>query len=111
MLYVMGTFCSRLIGVMYVSKIDPTMIRIGHMNFWGQREDQIFKRDEIIPFSELQDNVSDVYVNIKFYSDMDAKLHLCLRYGTVYNKLEFENVFGQTAGMVIRSKPTDKTRN
>ncbi|CAL8094525.1 unnamed protein product [Orchesella dallaii] len=105
MLYVMGTICSRLIGAMYVSKTDSSLIRIGHMNFWGKREDQIFNRNEIVPFSEIPDNVSDIYVNVKFYSDPDNKLHLSVRYGTIYNKVKFEEIFGKVDGLKITAVP------
>lgn len=110
MLYVIGRFCSRLIGVLYVSKNDSNLVRVAHLNFWGKREDQIVSKTDFIPFSELPDNVSDIYVNIGFYSDPSEKLHMCVRYGTVYEKDEFEEIFGGHSELSITSKGDDKIK-
>lgn len=105
MLYIMGKFCSRLIGIIYVSKEDDNLLRIAHLNFWGKREDQYFSKTDVTPFSELQDDVSDVYVNLRFYSDPDATLSLCVRHGTVYNKNAFEEIFGSHTCLDTETRP------
>lgn len=100
----MGQFCSRLIGILYVSRKDPSIARVAHLNFWGKREDQIIAKKDFVPFSELDDNMKDAYINVKFYSDPEAKLHLSLRLGTVYNVEKFEELFGSEYGVIFTKK-------
>jgi len=91
----MGNFFSRLIGVIYVTDADPDIVRIAHMTFWGNRKDEIYTKNELVPFSDLPDSTRDIYIHIKTYSDPESKLYLSLKYGEIHDKLELENIFGQ----------------
>lgn len=108
MLYVMGNFCSKLVGIVYVSKTDRSLVRVAHMNFWGMRQDLFFNKSDFVPLSELPDNAMDAYVNVKFYSDPDFQLRISFRYGQVFDKEQFEQIFGSASGIYLKQISAEK---
>jgi hypothetical protein len=100
----MGNFFSKLVGIIYVTDQDPDIVRISHMTFWGTRKDEIYMKSDIIPFSELPDNISDTYINLKTYSDPANSLHLTIKHGTIYDAERFYDIFGHDPDLIIKKK-------
>jgi hypothetical protein len=112
MLYIMGSFFSRLIGVIYVSEKEPNLVRIAHMTFWGTRQDDVFTKLDLMPFSELPDHVQDVYIHVATYSDPHHPMFLSLKYGSVLDKEEFEGIFGTIPGLrIVKEMRKKKSRS
>lgn len=92
MLYIMGEFFRRFVGILYLSK-DQQTLKVAHLTFWGNRRDKIMPVSDVLPFSELTDRPSDVYFKLRRYSCQDT-FNVCLRYGGVINREKVEAVFG-----------------
>jgi len=106
----MGNFFSRLIGFVYISKDDPEAVRIAHMTFWGNRKDEYYKKTDFVPFSDLPDNVSDIYIHVKVYDQPKSTMYISLKYGYVLDKEQFEEVFGGISELVVTQKSTNSKR-
>lgn len=93
MLYVMGEFFRKFIGAIYYSE-QRNVIRISHLSFFGKRKEVFLPLKDLVPLSELDDNVSDVYIKIKRYSTENFNLLLSLKFGGIEDKQYFTTVFG-----------------
>ncbi|CAC5423520.1 unnamed protein product [Mytilus coruscus] len=92
-LYYISMYIQNITGIIGVNE-DMTKVMISHLNFWGKREDEIFKRKEIVPFSDSGEDVkSDIYKMITFFSN-DQKFYLFVNRGEVVDREKFENIFG-----------------
>ena len=93
MLGIMGEFFRKLIGFVYM---DPKtdMVKIAHLNFWGNRKDILCHLNDIVPPSDLGENTSDAYVKIKLENSSIPYLFLSLKYGLVENKELFDRLMG-----------------
>ena len=92
LLGVMGEYFRKLVGIVYVNP-DTSQVKIAHLNFWGNRENIICSLDDIIPFSDLGDDVKDIYVRIRFYNK-PFSFNMSIRYGLIVNPELFKKVFG-----------------
>ncbi|KAL7639163.1 UNVERIFIED_CONTAM: hypothetical protein RMT77_010697 [Armadillidium vulgare] len=93
MLYIMGEFFRKFIGAIYYSE-QQKMVRISHLSFFGKRKEINVPLEDLVPFSELDDDVTNIYIKIKRYSTEKFNLLLCLRFGGVEDKKYFATVFG-----------------
>lgn len=92
MLYVMSSFFRRMIGLISTNQ-DSTIVKISHMNFWGQRVNILVPTESIVPFSEYESNPGDIFVKFLRY-DTDTHLYMSLKFGGIIDKEKFSNVFG-----------------
>lgn len=92
LLYVAGNFFRRLVGLVALSN-DERTVRISRLTFWGNRHDIYVAPDEIVPLGEYEDNFSDAYAKLRFYSTPDV-LYMFLRYGAIVDRSIFAKVFG-----------------
>ena len=92
MLCWMSYFFRRLVGILYVNE-SGTMLRVAHLTFWGRRQDTYCAVSDMIPLSESEEQVQDVFVRIQQYSGKQT-FYLTLRYGRILDKERFSQVFG-----------------
>jgi hypothetical protein len=92
-LYAISRYIQQIIGMISVNE-DMSKVMISHLSFWGKRVDEVYKTEEIVPFSETgEDQVYDIYRKMAFFNN-DKSLYLFLTGGKVYNKEKFESIFG-----------------
>jgi hypothetical protein len=49
---------------------DMSKVMISHLSFWGKRVDEVYKTEEIVPFSETgEDQVYDIYRKMTFFNN------------------------------------------
>ena len=92
MLYVMGEFFRRLVGLLYLHR-DGSRLKVAHLTFWGGRTDTVLPVADLVPFSELKDSPDDVYFTLRRYSSPET-FYVSLRYGGVTSRQKLETVFG-----------------
>lgn len=92
MLYVAGNLFSRVIGFIY---IDPQQqqVKIAHLNFWGNREEEIVDISDIMPVSDTNDRLSTPFIRIERLSEIGRVYYVTTRYGDVKDRDAFEEVF------------------
>ncbi|XP_021040306.1 transmembrane protein 186 [Mus caroli] len=95
MLCWMSHFFRRLVGILYVNE-SGTLLRVAHLTFWGWRQDTYCAVSDMIPLSESQERVQDVFVRIQQYSGKQT-FYLTLRYGRILDRERFAQVFGTLA--------------
>ena len=92
LLYFAGNFFRRIVGLVALSS-DEQIVRISRLTFWGNRRDIFVSPSDIVPISDLPDNVNDPYIKLRLYNSKDV-LYLTLRYGIVVDPVSFAKVFG-----------------
>ncbi|XP_037093946.1 transmembrane protein 186-like isoform X2 [Pollicipes pollicipes] len=92
MLFVMGEFFRRFVGILYLKR-DGQMLKVAHLTFWGGRHDQLIPISDVVPFSELHDSPRAVYFALCRYSS-PQRFYMSLRYGGVTSREKLETVFG-----------------
>jgi hypothetical protein len=80
------------VGSVYLSS-DNSTVKISYLDFWGKRVDVFCPLSDVVPFSEISGQSTDLYVNLRRYS-MPQELHFTVRFGTVLDKKLFTDVFG-----------------
>lgn len=95
MLCWMSHFFRRLVGILYVNE-SGTLLRVAHLTFWGWRQDTYCAVSDMIPLSESEERVQDVFVRIQQYSGKQT-FYLTLRYGRILDRDRFSQVFGTLA--------------
>lgn len=93
MLYVMGEFFRRLVGIVYYNSSESS-VKISHLSFWGNRKDIYVPLEDIVPLTDTDDSPTDVYVKLLRYSKPKSKLFLSLRFGGIVDSEKFVEVFG-----------------
>lgn len=93
MLYVMGEFFRRLVGIIYYNPSESS-VKISHLSFWGNRKEVYVPLDDIVPLTDTDDNPTDVYVKLLRYSKPKSKLYMSLRFGEIVDSEKFVEVFG-----------------
>lgn len=93
MLGVMGEFFRKLIGIIYVSP-STRIVKIAHLNFWGNRKEVCYHINDIIPPSDIGENISDAFVKIRFEDSTIPLLYLSVKYGQVLDEKLFSQVIG-----------------
>lgn len=91
MLYALGEFFRRLIGIMYLNR-DHSLVKLSHLTFWGRRKDLIVPVSDIIPLQECGEH-KDTIAKLRRYST-NKYLLFSTRFGRILNKGMFEVVFG-----------------
>lgn len=95
MLGVMGEYFRKLIGIIYVNPAGD-LVKIAHLNFWGNRKDFTCRINDIIPPIDIGENISDAYVKLKFVEESIPTLYLSVKYGHVLDKDSFSRIIGET---------------
>jgi len=92
-LLVMGEFFRRFVGFIYYHPKHKT-VRIAHLNFWGHREDALYRLRDITPLTETETNLNQFYIRIKTYTDSRAEFWVNFEKGKVLDRKHFEGIFG-----------------
>jgi len=103
MLYVMGTFSSRIIGALYVHKENPNRLNMARLTFFGSRQDTELHTDSFIHLADLNENPADIYVKLQTVDNLETELgplYLSIRYGEIQDKKAFERVFGSLSEFI-----------
>lgn len=95
MLFWMSHFLRRLVGILYVNE-SGTLLRVAHLTFWGWRQDTYCAVSDMMPLSESEERVQDVFLRIQQYSGKQT-FYLTLRYGRILDRDRFSQVFGTLA--------------
>ena len=93
MLCVMGEAFRKFVGIVYYHP-KKDAVCISHLTFWGQRQDSYFDIQDIVPLTDSEGDLSDIYLVIRTYSDPKSKYWLTIKYGEILDKDKFYNVFG-----------------
>ena len=93
-LYASSLYTNRLIGIMSLSP-DENQVKIGHLTFWGGRQNLIADVENIVPLSELSESPNEALKKVHTYSNPNNHLFLCIHYGGINDEKKFERVFGK----------------
>jgi hypothetical protein len=92
MLYIMGNFIRKLIGIIAVNeKMD--YVRLSRLTFWGNRRDHYLPIMSIMPLSDYCENPMNTYITIRTF-DSDDTLLMSIRYGGIKDIDAFQQIFG-----------------
>ena len=91
MLYIISSIISRIVGRLYIDKNKETVM-LSHLTFWSHRKDEFYKVADIVPISDTDEDVNDIYVKLKTYTG--HQYYLTPRLGKILKKEEFKEVFG-----------------
>ena len=91
MLYIISSIISRIVGRLYIDKNKETVM-LSHLTFWSHRKDEVYKVTDIVPISDTDEDINDIYVKLKTYSG--HQYYLTPRLGKILKKEEFKEVFG-----------------
>ena len=94
MLYIWGTYFSRLVGFIYTSRTDPRVLKVARLDFWGNRVDEIFDIDDFVPLESVNCLPQDKYIQLERYSEPITNLYITFNFGVLDNLDEFERTFG-----------------
>jgi len=92
MLYIISNFCQRVIGLAALSG-DRKLVRLSHLTFFGGRNDLVVPVEDVVPFSDIGEDYTKMFVTVRRYSTAD-KLYMSLVYGRAENIEAFQQVFG-----------------
>ncbi|CAN8029951.1 unnamed protein product [Ixodes persulcatus] len=92
-LLAMGYLAERVVGVMYVNE-DRSLLRVGHMDFWGNRHDHVFRTKDVAEFADSGQHWSALYITLRRYSAPNDPLYLSLKHGGIVEDKLFREVFG-----------------
>ena len=93
MLYLMGEVCRRFVGIVHYHPVKKRVC-ISHLNFWGKRVDSFYDLPDVVPLTDSETNLNDIYAVARIYSEPKRRFWISLRYGKVLNNELFEEVFG-----------------
>uniref|UniRef100_A0A1E1X8C7 Transmembrane protein 186 n=1 Tax=Amblyomma aureolatum TaxID=187763 RepID=A0A1E1X8C7_9ACAR len=93
-LFVTGFIAQRVIGIMYVNK-DCTKLRVGHLTFWGSRQDHVYDTADVAQFADTGQMWGSWYVQLHRYSAPNDPLLVSLKHGGIVDRERFEKVFGR----------------
>lgn len=97
-LYLFGNVFRHLIGTVYVSKQDSSKICISHLTFFGNRNDIVRNIDDIVPLSDVNMNMNDIFLRVcpdqESIRAIRKSLFLSTKYGGILDRKQFVNVFG-----------------
>lgn len=88
-----GQLSKNLVGFAYVNP-DHDLLRLGYLNFWGQREDTVVKVDNVRHLSEIQKFKCNPMSRVELY-DSKKRFKIFEKIGVIKRDL-FELVFGHT---------------
>lgn len=91
MLLVMGRLARRVIGIVYVNKGDPGLIRLAHMNFWGKRVNRDVPIQEILPLSDT--NIKSNHF-LRLHVEKNADHFYISPRHALFDSAAFSRVFG-----------------
>jgi len=109
MLVVVGLFCSRLIGMVYVDSNDLSLIRVSRLSFLGHRTDKIIPSNTFIPITDYysKDPNTEPYINLQLIEQeeeeesfiesvlkTDKTYYLSIKHGTLIQRDTFQLIFG-----------------
>lgn len=93
-LFMTGYVAERIIGIMYVNK-DCTKLRVGHLTFWGNRQDHVYDTSDVAQFADMGQAWGSWYVQLHRYSAPQDPLAVSLKHGGIVDRERFEKVFGR----------------
>lgn len=92
-LLAVGYVAERIVGMMYVNA-DRSLLRVGHMNFWGSRHDHVFRTKDVAEFADIGEQWNNLYVKLHRYSAPNDPLYVSLKHGGIMDEKLFRDVFG-----------------
>jgi hypothetical protein len=93
-LVLLGVVSKNLVGFLYLNE-SKMLLRVSFINFWGNRKNEDYSLDAVMPFSETNASKLTPYTPIKFY-DTEDNYKLLRSQGTL-DAPSFRRVFGETA--------------
>lgn len=92
MLAVLSHYFQRCVGRIGFNPVSEE-VEISTLNFWGKRHNAVLPLEDIVPFSELPDNPTDVYMVLRRYSSKQTA-YLSLKHGYIIDSESFRKIFG-----------------
>ncbi|KAF2354113.1 hypothetical protein FHG87_015134, partial [Trinorchestia longiramus] len=92
MLGVMGEIFRKFVGIIYYNP-HKNQVCVAHLTFWGDRHNSYYDVNDVVPFRDMERNVNDVYLKLRFYSKPSLSYWITLRYGMIIHKDYFYEVF------------------
>lgn len=92
-LVAVGYLAERVVGIMYVNE-DRSLLRVGHMDFWGNRHDHVFRTKDVAEFADIGEHWDSLYITLRRYSAPNDPLYLSLKHGGIVEDKLFREVFG-----------------
>lgn len=93
MLSVMGEIFRKFVGFVYYNPSND-QVCVAHMTFLGLRKNSYHDLEDIVALDDVEPNVKDIYVTMKFYSNPSISYWLNLRFGKILNEEYFKLVMG-----------------
>lgn len=93
MLYVFGNIFRRVVGFAYIND-ERDMVKVSHLTFWGQRQDEIIDLMDLFPLADTTERLDNAYTTLERISNVKDYYYLSLRFGQIPDKKLFEETFG-----------------
>jgi hypothetical protein len=93
-LVLLGVVSKNLVGFLYLNE-PKKLLRVSFIDFWGNRKNEDYSLDEVMPFSEINTSKLTLYTPVKFYDTKDS--YKLLRTQGILDVSSFRKVFGETA--------------
>lgn len=91
MLVIISSFIRKIVGALYIDRKKET-VKLSHLTFWSQRRDEYFKVSDIIPLSDTNEQLSDLFVKLRTFKG--DSYYLTTKHGKVLEKEDFMEVVG-----------------
>jgi len=88
----MGEVARRCVGIVYYcDKTDE--VRISHVTFWGRRANMLFRREDILTLSEVDEDPAKFLWRVHFQDSDQKPLFMSTRKGGVVHQEYFRKIF------------------
>ena len=91
MLVVISSLIRKIVGALYIDRKKET-VKLSHLTFWSRRKDEYYKISELVPLSDTNEQMSELFVKLSTYKG--ESYYLTLKHGKVLEKEDFMDVLG-----------------
>ena len=91
MLVVVSSLIRKIVGALYIDRKKES-VKLSHLTFWSQRKDEYYKVSEIVPLSDTNEQLSDLFVKLSTFKG--DSYYLTMKHGRVLEKEDFMEVVG-----------------
>lgn len=91
MLVVISSLIQKIVGALYIDRKKET-VKLSHLTFWSRRKDDYYKVSEIVPLSDTNEQLSDLFVKLSTFTG--ESYYLTVQHGRVLEKEDFMEVVG-----------------
>lgn len=88
-----GNLAERTVGALYLNE-SRAKLRVAHLTFFGHREDDILKTDDVAQFSDVGEKWDDIIIKVHRYDLPKYPYYITLRHGGIVDRDLFQRVFG-----------------